>query len=96
MNDELGYSPEWVGWYIDPPSGWMYGFPRLFNPEHGQSLKEWLEQTNYPKRDIDLAIKYSRFIQMENKNAMNAWRSWKKLFTSIWTGGSSCRTKNPR
>ena len=51
--------------YFDPPSGWMYGFPKelpIFNDLHSpeKELKAWLLSCGYPKKDIDLAVKYSR------------------------------------
>ncbi len=46
---------------IDPPSGWMYGFPRVYDRQPGQTLESWLEEKGYPKSMIPLAIKYSRY-----------------------------------
>jgi len=48
---------------IDPPSGWRYGFPKPM-PEKikgAESLKEWLLEQGYPEKDLDLAVKYSRY-----------------------------------
>lgn len=49
--------------YIDPPSGWRYGFPKIIpNDVIGDHTKlcEWLIEEGYPTEDIDLAMKYSR------------------------------------
>ena len=43
---------------IDPPSGWMYGFPAEL-PE-GKDYKELLKEHNYPEDMIKLALRYSR------------------------------------
>lgn len=44
---------------VDPPSGWRYGFPCEL-PE-GMTLEELLKKKNYPEKDIELALKYSRW-----------------------------------
>ena len=36
--------------WIDPPAGWKYGFPKLWNGEG--DLTEWLVSKGYPKREI--------------------------------------------
>lgn len=56
-----------VGWVVDPPSGWKYGFPRVFNPNPGEDLAQWFVRVGYPARDLELALKYSRFWQAEAK-----------------------------
>lgn len=37
---------------IDPPSGWLYGFPKPI-PDDVKDVKEWLIQQGYPKKLID-------------------------------------------
>jgi len=49
------------GWVIDPPEGWRYGFPRLFNPEEGETDEEWFLRMGYPQEEIDRGmLKYCR------------------------------------
>lgn len=48
---------------IDPPSGWKYGFPKVM-PDN-VNLREWLLGQGYPKKDIELAMKYSRYWEEE-------------------------------
>ena len=41
--------------YVDPPSGWKYGFPKLLpypEPE-GFDFYQWLVDEGYPQREID-------------------------------------------
>lgn len=46
---------------VDPPSGWMYGFPKVYIV--GESdLEQMLRDANYPEKDIQFAINHSRFI----------------------------------
>lgn len=42
---------------VDPPSGWMYGFPALLQEDYVQQLKD----AGYPEKDIELALKHSRY-----------------------------------
>lgn len=37
--------------WIDPPSGWRYGFPKIWNGQ-GDVL-EWLIENGYPQKEID-------------------------------------------
>lgn len=46
----------------DPPSGWMYGFPKPYNPNPGEKLKETLIRDGYPASQADFAVKHCRFI----------------------------------
>ncbi len=45
----------------DPPSGWMYGFPRLYKPLDGEEVEQTLIRDGYPKKDAGWASKYCRF-----------------------------------
>lgn len=39
---------------IDPPSGWMFGFPkRLTTSEENPNIKSWLLEQGYPQKLID-------------------------------------------
>ena len=37
----------------DPPSGWKYGFPKLYEPLEGESIKDTLLRDGYPQEEID-------------------------------------------
>jgi uncharacterized protein Smg (DUF494 family) len=43
---------------VDPPSGWMYGFPAPLQEDYEQQLKD----AGYPEKDIPLALKHSRYM----------------------------------
>lgn len=47
------YEKNLVGCYIDPPTGWMYGFPCEFKPKEGQTLRDFVEEKGYPMKDWD-------------------------------------------
>ena len=55
---------------IDPPEGWRYGFPKPVHEEFHMlgndfDLGRWLINEGYPKKDIELALKYSRYYETE-------------------------------
>lgn len=54
---------------FDPPSGWMYGFPKPIPKECIEDedvLRAWLIEEGYP--DPDLAIRYSRYYEGLNRD----------------------------
>lgn len=60
---------------MDPPSGWMYGFPkpvpkRLLGDK--EALKDWLFNQGFPEDGLELAVKYSRY-----------WNAEPELFDSV-------------
>jgi len=38
--------------WIDPPSGWKYGFPKIYDPDCGLNVMEWLVKEGYPQKEI--------------------------------------------
>jgi hypothetical protein len=52
---------------IDPPAGWRYGFPKVYdNDPAKQSLPDWLLANGYPQKEIDNSgAKYCRFYTHE-------------------------------
>lgn len=47
----------------DPPSGWLYGFPRRAPADvylGVKSVKEWLRECGYPEDSLDLAVRHMR------------------------------------
>ena len=39
--------------FIDPPSGWKYGFPKIIPPEHQTRTLAWLVEEGYPETQIN-------------------------------------------
>jgi hypothetical protein len=39
--------------WIDPPSGWQFGFPKVWNPEVDKDVMVWLVKEGYPQAEID-------------------------------------------
>ena len=40
-------------YWIDPPSGWRYGFPKILPKEADGRTLEWLVEQGYPREEID-------------------------------------------
>lgn len=59
---------------VDPPSGWRYGFPKVFDfkpshtnlpgEEYDMELKEWFIDNGYPRKDVNLAVKHSWYSEI--------------------------------
>jgi hypothetical protein len=57
-------------WICDPPSGWQYGFPKQMpddfrDPDADFDLTRWLIDEGYPEKDVALALRSSRYWEME-------------------------------
>jgi len=46
--------------WIDPPSGWRYGFPKIWDPNTEPDLRVWLIQSGYPENQVKLGLGYYR------------------------------------
>ena len=45
----------------DPPSGWLYGFPKEYKPLPGETLRETLLRNGYPEKLLSLAEGHTRY-----------------------------------
>ena len=37
-------------YWVDPPSGWRYGFPKLYDPAKDGDMRAWMIANGYPKK----------------------------------------------
>jgi hypothetical protein len=51
-----------IGKLLDPPGGWRFGFPLEFDPDPGESLRDWMVRKGYPVENVDFAMKWLRVI----------------------------------
>lgn len=51
---------------VDPPQGWRYGFPKLFDTWSGEKMYDWIVTQGYPKSVRD---KYGRYFLLRYWNA---------------------------
>ena len=58
--------------YVDPPSGWKYGFPRPYNFETDGPLREFFIKNGYPEKDATFAANNCRFISKEAYNEQSS------------------------
>lgn len=68
---------------VDPPSGWMYGFPAPLQEDYEQQLRD----AGYPEWDIPLALKHSRYIGL--KEDLEASRDARKKLYNQETQGNN-------
>ena len=45
----------------DPPSGWKYGFPRVYKPAPGEKLEDTLIRDGYPPKDAAFGSEHCSF-----------------------------------
>jgi hypothetical protein len=57
QNDALAFKLTWQEkiqiTYIDPPSGWQYGFPKVIPSNHLHRVEEWMVENGYPQTEVD-------------------------------------------
>lgn len=47
MSDNLN----WVRMWVDPPQGWKYGFPKVYDVlKDGTDVYEWIIKEGYPRK----------------------------------------------
>ena len=46
--------------WVDPPSGWRYGFPKVWNSDEVDNVEDFLRENGYPVKDIPFACKWLR------------------------------------
>lgn len=51
----------------DPPSGWLYGFPKPYEPLPGEQLRDTLIRDGYPKKEASWASRHCRFWQASER-----------------------------
>lgn len=55
---------------IDPPSGWMYGFPKVIPPEHHHRITEWVVENGYPQKMTESYFYYRMWWVEENDDSV--------------------------
>ncbi len=38
---------------VDPPSGWKYGFPKVYDNPDNLPMEEWLVKNGYPETEFN-------------------------------------------
>lgn len=50
---------------VDPPSGWRYGFPKVWNRKTHPDMKAWLIENGYPEKAANNENLICRFMAMK-------------------------------
>lgn len=62
----------------DPPTGWRYGFPKIYRPVEGETIEDTLERDGYPRAMADdFGGKHCRFWHVEEQAKPS--RSWDSI-----------------
>lgn len=40
-------------YWVDPPSGWKYGFPKVWDSIENHNVNEWMIDNGYPEKMIE-------------------------------------------
>jgi len=53
--------------WCDPPSGWKFGFPKIYDRNKHPDFYKWIVEEGYPQKEIDSLGKhfYCRFWEEE-------------------------------
>jgi hypothetical protein len=46
--------------WVDPPQGWLYGFPKPWDKKKYPDIRSWLIYNGYAAKDIDFAMQNLR------------------------------------
>ena len=69
--DECTVPTEWTSkpYYVDPPEGWRWGFPRLYDPAADGDMRAWMVRQGYPQRlaDQGLACTFTEWTETGEK-----------------------------
>ena len=63
---------------IDPPSGWLYGFPKVLPDPKPESMHEWLVGNGYPQEEIDKMKEYFYCRYWETELDVNSGEEYTK------------------
>jgi hypothetical protein len=55
--------------WVDPPLGWKYGFPRIWDNEKDGSMRDWMIKCGYPQQEIDSCGEHFYTRQWEAEDA---------------------------
>lgn len=47
--------------WVDPPSGWRWGFPKLWDSQTDPDIKQWFLNSGLPETELEFALNWSRY-----------------------------------
>ena len=57
--------------FVDPPSGWQYGFPALWSRKEYPDVKDFLRAKGYPEEHIEFGTQMLRMWLPEQDKALD-------------------------
>ena len=42
--------------WVDPPSGWRWGFPKVWDPQAHPDIAQWFVEQGLPETELEFAI----------------------------------------
>ncbi len=51
--------------WVDPPQGYLYGFPKIYTPSEDGDFTKWMIKNGYPKEDLT-STTYCRYWPVED------------------------------
>jgi hypothetical protein len=56
--DECSVPTQWTSkpYWVDPPEGWRWGFPKLYDPATDGDMRAWMVANGYPQRMADQGL----------------------------------------
>ena len=52
--------------WVDPPSGWRYGFPKVYDAIHDNAnIFEWIIEQGYPRKEAESYGKHFNYRMWE-------------------------------
>jgi hypothetical protein len=55
--------------WIDPPEGWRFGFPKIWNSQKDPDLRIFLLDSGYPANQVAFALNYIRMWNVEENES---------------------------
>lgn len=49
--------------WVDPPSGWRYGFPKVWDSEEEPDVDEWLRKNGYPPDESATYVRMWEYVE---------------------------------
>lgn len=40
-------------WWVDTPSGWRFGFPKIWDSEMSPSITKWMHDEGWPEDNLE-------------------------------------------
>lgn len=56
-------------WWVDPPNGYLFGFPKVYDDSEKMDAVQWLVDNGYPDKEAQWAYKYVRMWEYKEEES---------------------------